>query len=246
MIHGTAVIEQGAELDAGVEVGPYCVVGAGARIGKRTVLMAHAVIAPHVILGEENVVHPFAVIGGPPQAKRFAGGIARTRIGDRNVIREHVTVHGGMEGRVTTIGDGNLLMVGSHVAHDVQMGSSCVVANGVQLAGHAVVEDHVTFGGLAGVGQFVRIGEGAFVAAGAMVERDVPPFVIVQGDRARVRALNVVGLRRRGVPEQQILALRKVYRALFVGKKRLEPTGDPMVNRLIAAVQRGEAKDSPA
>ena len=127
-------------------------------------------------------------------------GPARLEIGERNVFREHVTVHRGTDGRTTRIGSNNLFMVGAHVAHDVVVGSHCVFANAVQLAGHAVVEDWVTFGGLRGVAQFVRVGESAFVAAGAVCERDVPPFVIVQGDRARVRALNVVGLQRRGVP----------------------------------------------
>jgi UDP-N-acetylglucosamine acyltransferase len=164
-------------------------------------------------------------------------------VGDHNVLREHVTIHGGTEGRTTRLGSHNLLMVGSHVAHDVEMGSRCIVANAVQIAGHAVVGDWVNFGGLAGIGQFVRIGESAFVAAGAMVERDVPPFVIVHGDRARVRALNVVGLRRRGVPEASIHALQRAFRAVFVAndKPRAEAVAlldrsDPFVGMLARAL----------
>jgi UDP-N-acetylglucosamine acyltransferase len=136
-------------------------------------------------------------------------------VGDANVIREHVTIHRGTDGGTTAVGSHNLLMVGCHVAHDVSLGSHTTIANGVQLAGHGVVEDYATFGGLAGIAQRVRVGESAFVAAGAMVERDVPPFVIVQGDRARVRALNKVGLRRRGVSEGSIAALERAFRTIF-------------------------------
>lgn len=248
-VHPTAVVDPGAELDDDVEVGPYAVVGPGARVGRGTRLLAHAVVTGPTTLGEGNEVHPFAVLGGAPQAKRHHGGEARVVIGHRNVFREHVTVHGGTEGRTTRVGDENLLMVGAHVAHDAIVGSRCVLANTVQLAGHAVVEDWVTFGGLSGVAQFVRVGEGAFVAAGAMVEADVPPFVIVQGDRARVRALNVVGLRRREVPAASIAALRAAFRRLFGrGTTRAraiveltaqpELAGDPYVAKLLAALAR--------
>jgi UDP-N-acetylglucosamine acyltransferase len=164
------------------------------------------------------------------------------RVGEGNVFREHVTVHAGTE-HETRIGDGNLFMVGCHVAHDVHVGSHCTVANGVQLAGHVVVEDGVTFGGLAAVAQFVRVGEGAFVAGGAMVERDVPPFVIAQGDRARVRALNAVGLERRGVPPESVAELRRVFRAVFAsGRPRSQVlaelvTDDPFATKLLRALR---------
>ena len=156
------------------QVGPYAIVEAGVALAAGCVLHAHAVVRGPTSLGPRNVVHPFAVIGGEPQAKRHAGGPAPVEAGEGNVFREHVTVHGGTEGSRTRIGAGNLFMVGSHVAHDVVVGSSCVLANGVQLAGHAVIEDGVTFGGLSGVTQFVRVGESAFVAALSACERDVP------------------------------------------------------------------------
>jgi UDP-N-acetylglucosamine acyltransferase len=217
-IHPSAVVDPRAELADGVEIGPFCVVGAGVRIGTGTRLLGHVVVEGPTSLGEGNVVHPFAALGGAPQHKREpAGAGSRLVVGDRNVVREQVTVHRGTAGRATQIGDDNLLMVGAHVAHDATVGSHVVVANGSQLAGHVVVEDHAIFGGLAGVAQFVRVGESAFVAAGAMCEVDVPRFVIVQGDRARVRALNVVGLRRRGVPEASIAALRRAFREVFGG-----------------------------
>jgi UDP-N-acetylglucosamine acyltransferase len=205
--------------------------------------MHHAVVHGPCAIGEGNLVHPFAVLGGAPQAKKHGGGPTRTEIGDHNVIREHVTIHGGTEGGATRVGSHNLLMVGAHVAHDVVLGSRCVIANAVQLAGHVVVEDWVTFGGLAGVAQFGRVGESAFVAAGAMCEQPVPPFVIVQGDRARVRALNVVGLRRRGVPDASIAALERAFRILFSRKRtravalREVDRSDAYVARLAASLE---------
>jgi UDP-N-acetylglucosamine acyltransferase len=199
-IHPTAIVSPRAEIGDDVEIGPYVVIEAGVRMGAR------------------NVVHPFAVIGGDPQIRKLSGASKKRGdlvIGDDNVIREHVTINVSTGVRSTEIGSNNLLMAGCHVAHDVVIGSSCVIANGVQLAGHVTVEDWVTFGGLAAVQQFVRVGQSAFVAGGAMVERNVPPFVIVQGDRARVRALNIVGLERRGVPAGSIAALKKATVALF-------------------------------
>jgi UDP-N-acetylglucosamine acyltransferase len=239
-IHPTAIVDRRAELASDVEVGPFCVVGAGVRIAAGTRLLGHVVVEGPTAIGEGNVVHPFAVLGGAPQHKRQpAGEGSRLVVGDRNVVREHVTIHRGTDGRVTTVGHDNLFMVGSHVAHDVTVGSHATLANVTQLAGHAVVEDHATFGGLSGVAQFVRVGQSAFVAAGAMCEADVPPFVIVQGDRARVRALNVVGLRRRGVPEASIAALRLAFRQVFGGKRpragaaRGVTRGDPFVDAFL-------------
>jgi len=247
-IHPSAIVDPRAEIAAGVEIGPYCVIGAGVRIDEGTRLVAHVVVEGPTSIGRENVIHPFAAIGGAPQHKRHQGGPTRLVLGDRNVVREHVTIHRGTGGETnatsatTVVGDANLLMVGCHVAHDVQLGSHVTIANGVQLAGHAVVEDYATFGGLAGLAQHVRVGESAFVAAGAMCERDVPPFVIVQGDRARVRALNKVGLRRRGVREESIAALEPAFRALFkAGVARAdalarlrETESDAFVQRLLA------------
>ena len=242
-MHPTALVDPRAEIADDVQIGPYAIVEAGVRIARGTRLMAHAVIHGPCALGEGNVVHPFAVLGGAPQAKKHGGGPTRTEIGDHNVLREHVTVHGGTEGRATRIGSHNLFMVGAHVAHDVVVGSRCVIANAVQLAGHAVVDDWATFGGLAGVAQFVRVGESAFVAAGAMCEKNVPPFVIAQGDRARVRALNVVGLRRRGIPEASIAALGRAFRVLFSKRRtraealRVIDRSDPHVAALVAALE---------
>ncbi|MGH7437266.1 MAG: acyl-ACP--UDP-N-acetylglucosamine O-acyltransferase [Polyangiaceae bacterium] len=217
-IHPTAIVDRRSELASDVVVGPYAIVEAGVQLGAGCALHAHAVVRGLAVLGARNVVHPFAVVGGEPQAKHRAEGPARLQVGEGNVFREHATVHGGTDGRTTRIGDDNLFMVGSHVAHDGVVGSKCVFANGVQLAGHAVIEDWVTFGGLSGVTQRVRVGESAFVAATAACERDVPPFVVVQGDRARVRGLNSVGLRRRGVPEESIAALERIVKTVWMSR----------------------------
>ena len=225
LIHPSAIVDGSAQLGEDVEIGPYAVVGAGVQLGPSCTLHAHAVVLGPTVLGRENVIHPFAVLGGAAQLKRRkegAGSPMTLTVGDRNVFREHVTIHrAGGEGEVagTRVGSDNLFMVGAHVAHDAVVGSHVTLANGVQLAGHAVVEDYATFGGLSGVAQFVRVGESAFVAAGAMCERDVPPFVIVQGDRAKVRALNVVGLRRREVSEESMERLWVAFRQLFVSTK---------------------------
>lgn len=222
MIHRTAVIDERAELADGVEVGAYAVIGADVKIGRGSRIMPHAIIEGKSTLGEDTVVHPFASIGGIAQDKRAGGEPGTLTIGARNVFREHVTVHRGTMGRATEIGDDNLFMVGTHVAHDVRIGSNAIFANGVMLAGHVVVEDYVTFGGAAAVAQRVRIRESAFVAGGSMVERDVPPYVVVQGDRARVRALNKVGLARRGFSAEAIEVLERALRGLLFGEGTIE------------------------
>lgn len=237
------MVDPRAELAADVIVGPYAIVEAGVILGAGCVLHAHAVLRGPATLGTGNVVHPFAVIGGEPQAKRHAGSPGRLEIGEGNVFREHATVHGGTDGRSTRIGSHNLFMVGSHAAHDVSVGSHCVFANATQLAGHAVIDDWVTFGGLSGVTQHVRVGESAFVAAASACERNVPPFVVVQGDRARVRGLNVVGLERRGVPAESIAALRRAVRKIWMSRapraetlRALADESDPYVKKLLEAM----------
>ena len=243
LVDATARVDPRAEVARDVVVGPYAIVEAGVILGPGCVVHAHAMVRGATVLGAGNVVHPFAVIGGEAQAKHHTGGPGRLEIGEGNVFREHATVHGGTDGRTTRIGARNLFMVGSHAAHDVTVGSDCVFANGTQLAGHATIADWVTFGGLSGVAQHVHVGESAFVAAAAACERDVPPFVVVQGDRARVRGLNVVGLRRRGLPAASIAALRSAVRKLWMsetprveGMRALATSDDPYVRALLAAL----------
>jgi len=216
-VHPLALVAPDAQLAAGVVVGPFAIVEAGVSVGAGTRIEGHAVVRAGTRLGAGNVVHPFAVIGGDPQERTYAGEPTRLEIGDGNTFREHVTVHRGSRkgGGVTRVGGGSLFMAGVHVAHDCQLGDGLELANNVLLGGHVVLADHVVVGGGAALAPFVRAGERAFIAAGAMVEHDVPPFVIVAGDRARVRALNRVGLARGGVPEASRAALERAFRILF-------------------------------
>src|SRR5882724_11320698 len=248
-VHPTAVVSAGATMADGVSIGPLCVVGGDVELGRGTRLVASAVVLGPARVGADNVVHPFAVLGGEPQDRSHAGQATCLVVGDRNVFREHVTVHRGTtkDRGMTTIGSDCLLMVGVHVAHDVVVGDAVTLANDTLLAGHVWIESRVTTGGRAAIAPFVRVGEGAFLAAGAMVETDVPPFTIVAGDRARVRALNRVGLRRTGVPDASRRALAKAFRVLFLRAiPRIESlraldddvAKDPYVQKLVGFLER--------
>jgi UDP-N-acetylglucosamine acyltransferase len=213
-----AAIDPGARLGPGCSVGPFAVVGPDVVMGEGNVVHAHAIILGPTVMGDANEVHPFAVIGGAPQDLRHRGEPTRLSIGDRNTFREGVTisrgtVHGGGE---TVVSDDNLLMAGCHVAHDCRLGSHIVMANHATVAGHASVGDYAVFGGLVGVGPFVRVGESAMLAAGAMIERDVPPFCIAAGDRARLSGLNRVGLMRRGFSAEAKAQIKRIFRLLKI------------------------------
>jgi len=250
-VHQTALVSPKAEMAPGASVGPYCIVGDGVRIGTGTRLVAHCVVMGPATLGEHNTVFPFAVLGGDPQDRSYAGEATGLEIGSHNVFREHVTVHRGTaKGKgVTRVGSHCLIMAASHIAHDVEVGDDVTLVNATLLGGHVTLEDHVTTGGQAAIAPFVRVGESAFIAAGAMVERDVPPFVIAQGDRARVRALNRVGLGRRAIPEPSRRALEKAFRMLFRGStvraEALETVAremgdDPYVATMVAFLRRAK------
>lgn len=243
-VHETAVVAKSARLGEGVEIGPYAVVGEDVELGDGTRLIGHCVVSGPTRLGARNVVHPFAVIGAAPQDRSFAGEPTWLVAGDDNVFREHVTVHRGTakDRGVTRIGDGALFLVGSHVAHDTTVGDRVTLTNGTLVGGHASLGANVVTGGGVAIAPFVRIGEVSFLAAGAMVERDVPPFVIAGGDRARVRALNLVGLRRTGTPDASRRALSRAFRMLFRSDEprslvlpvvRAELGHDPHVARLV-------------
>ena len=230
LVHPTALVDAEAQLGPGCVVGPYAVIGAGVVLGAGTVIDGHAIVEGPTRMGARNRVHSFAVLGGGPQRRGdSAEPTGALIVGDDNVFREHVTVHRGSAGD-TVVGSRCLVMAGAHLAHDVVLGNDVVLANLVQLAGHVIVEDFVNFGGMAGVAQRVRVGESAFVAAGSMCERDIPPYVIVQGDRARVRGINQVGLKRRGLGVAERRAIQREYRRLYVAHDSsaspaaLEPT----------------------
>ena len=223
-VHPTAIVDARAEIDGDVQIGPYCVIGAGVRIGKGCRVHSHAVISGRTTLGEGNVVFPFASIGDTPQDLKYKGEPSELLIGNRNTIREYVSLNPGTTGggMVTRVGDQNLLMMQCHIAHDCLLGDRNVVSNGATLGGHVVIEDFVIVGGLVGIHQFVRIGTGAIVGAGSMVSKDVPPYCNATGDRAKLHGLNLEGLKRRGFDRTVIALLRKAYRIVFQSALRTE------------------------
>jgi len=216
-IHPTAVVAPEAVLGEGVVIGPYAVIGPHVRLGPRTVVGAHAVIEGRTTIGADNQIFPFASVGTIPQDLKYAGESSELVIGDRNRIREFATLNPGTEGggMVTRVGSDCLIMNYAHVAHDCCVGDHVVLANGAQLGGHVTVEDYAVVGALVGIHQFVRIGESAILGAGSMVSLDVAPFCNATGDRATLHGLNLVGLRRRGLSEERIAALKSAYRVVF-------------------------------
>ena len=203
-IHPTAMVSKGAELDVGVVIGPNAIVGPDVKLGKDVQVGASAIVSGHTTVGEGTKIYPMATVGSDPQDLKFAGEPTKLNVGKFNNIREYVNISLGTTGGggETTIGDHNLIMVYSHIAHDCHVGNHCIFANSVQLAGHVIVGDYAVFGGLSGAHQFCRFGDRAMIAAGAIVVQDVPPFCLVQGDRARINGLNVVGLRRSGIEKK--------------------------------------------
>ncbi|MBL8919788.1 MAG: acyl-ACP--UDP-N-acetylglucosamine O-acyltransferase [Myxococcaceae bacterium] len=219
-VHPTAIVHPEAKLHPSVEVGPYAVIGPKVKIGAGTTVGPHAVIENDTTIGEKNRIFSHAVVGALPQDLKYAGEQTRLVIGDENMIREFATLHIGTHGGggVTRIGNKNLFMSYSHVAHDCVVGNGNVLANSVALAGHVEITDFVILGGLSAVHQFTRIGKHAFIAGGSMVAMDVPPYCTAQGDRAELAGLNTVGLSRHGYTDDQIGRIKDAYRILFRSK----------------------------
>jgi len=219
-IHPNAVIEEGAQIGQGVEIGPFCHIGANVILADRVQLKSHVVVSGKTRVGEDTVIFPFACIGEIPQDLKFKGEETELEIGARNRIREHVTMNTGTEGGggVTRVGDDGLFMAGCHVAHDAQVGDRVIIVNNAALAGHCVIEDDVIIGGLSGVHQWVRIGQGAIIGAVTMVTNDVIPYGLVQAPRGQLDGLNLVGLKRRGVARSDITALRAAIQMLAQGE----------------------------
>ncbi|MCL4209180.1 MAG: acyl-ACP--UDP-N-acetylglucosamine O-acyltransferase [Phycisphaeraceae bacterium] len=216
-IHPTAIIDPGARLAPSVAVGPYCVVGPGVEIADGTVLMNHVTVQRDTTIGRDNIIYPYSVIGADPQDKKYRGERALCAIGDNNQIREHVTIHRGTGngGGITRVGDDNLIMVAAHVAHDCVIESHCVIANQVMLAGHVHIEEGANIGGGAGVHHFATVGACAFVGGLARITKDVPPFMIVEGNPAEVRAINAIAMSRRGYPPEHIEAVKEAFKRLY-------------------------------
>ena len=217
IIHPTASVAPDAELADGVEVGAYAVIGAGVVIGAGTIVGPHAVVQGPTRIGAGNRIFQFASVGSDPQDKKYAGEPTRLEIGDRNVIRECVTLNRGtiQDQGVTAIGDDNLFMAYAHVAHDCRIGNKCVLANNATLGGHVQLGDWVIMGGLSAIHQFCKVGAHAFIANNAAVTRDVPPFVMAVGQPATAHSVNAEGLKRRGYTPEQIRNIRNAFRVLY-------------------------------
>jgi UDP-N-acetylglucosamine acyltransferase len=222
-IHPTAVVAPGAIIGSDTSIGPYSVIGEGVRIGRGNQIGSHVVIEGRTTIGDFNTIYQFASVGANPQDLKYQGEDTVLTIGNGNIIREYVTIQPGTDGGEgrTVVGNGNLFMACSHAGHDCTIGNGVRLGNSAALAGHVEVGDGATLSGLSGVHQFVRIGRMAFLAAGAMVSQDVPPFCLVQGDRAHLVSLNLTGLQRSGMPADEIASLKRVFRALFRSKGTL-------------------------
>ncbi|MDM0119138.1 acyl-ACP--UDP-N-acetylglucosamine O-acyltransferase [Variovorax arabinosiphilus] len=223
-VHPTAIVDPKAELDVSVVVGPYAVIGASVRIGAGTTIGAHCVVEGRTTLGRDNRVFQFASLGAAPQDKKYAGEPTELVIGDRNTIREFCTFNLGtiQDGGVTRIGDDNWIMAYVHIAHDCQVGNQVTMANNATLAGHVEVGDWVTVGGLTGVLQRMRIGAHAMIGFASHVGKDVPPFMVVDGNPLAVRGVNLVGLRRRDFSAGRIAAIREMHKLIYRQGKTLE------------------------
>ena len=221
LIHPTAVIADGAQIAATAKIGPYCVIGANVVIHDHVILHSQVAVDGHTTIGEGTQIFPFASIGHPPQDKKYAGEATRLVIGKNNMIREHVTMNTGTDGGggITRIGDNNLFMASSHVAHDCVLGNNIILANNAIVAGHVTIGDGAILGGGSGVHQFVRIGAYAFLGGMAAVEKDVIPYGMVKGERAGLEGLNLIGLKRRNVERERIHALRHVFKELFANQQ---------------------------
>ncbi len=231
-IHPNAVIEDGARIAKNCVIGPFCVVGAGVRLGENTVLKSHVVIAGNTQIGKDCTIYPFASIGHAPQDLKYKGEDNSLIIGDKNRIREHVTISPGTAagGGITRIGNDNLLMVGCHIGHDCQIGNRIVFANNAIFGGHCVIEDEVIIGGQSAVHQFCRIGKGAIIGGFVGVDGDIPPYSMAIGERASLMGLNLIGLRRRGASASDIKALQSAFSGVFGSTIPIKETAENMKN----------------
>ena len=216
-IHPTAIIDPDANISPEAEIGPYCIVSSGVTVGARTRLLAHVYLEGKLTVGKDNIFYPYCSCGVTPQDKKYKGEPSETRIGDRNIIREFVTINRGTEGggMITSIGDSNLLMAYVHVAHDVRIGNGTILANGVTFAGHVIVEDNANIGGLSAIHQFCRIGAHAMVGSYSVIKQDVLPYSITASDhRTEVFGANKVGLERSGFSPDSVESLQHAFRLL--------------------------------
>ncbi|MBX5496330.1 MAG: acyl-ACP--UDP-N-acetylglucosamine O-acyltransferase [Bryobacteraceae bacterium] len=251
-IHPTAIVDPRARIHESAEIGPYCIIGPEVEIGARTRLMGHLYIEGPTWIGEDNIFYPFSSIGVASQDLKYRGERAETRIGDRNKIREFVTIHRGTEGGglVTRVGNDNLLMAYVHVAHDVTIGNHTIAANGVTFGGHVVVEDYAGIGAFTGVHQFCRIGRHSYIGGYSVITQDVMPFSLTVSPREpKVFGANRTGLERRGFSNESIEALQTAFRLLTrsglntsqaIERIRAEVPPGPEIEELFAFIRSSE------
>jgi UDP-N-acetylglucosamine acyltransferase len=230
LIDPKAIVDSKAELADNVSVGPFSVIGPGVKIGAGTVIGSHVVIKGPTTIGKENRIYQFTSIGEDPQDKKYASEITRLEIGDRNTIREFTSMHRGtkQDKSVTKIGNDNLFMAYTHVAHDCIIGNHVIMANGASLAGHVHLHDHAILGGFTLVHQFTQIGQYSFAAMGSAITQDIPPFVMVGGKPTRPHGINSVGMERNGMSPEDIRLIRKAYKIIYKTNLRLEDAIDQM------------------
>ena len=217
MIHKTAIIDSKAKISQSVTIGPYSIIGPNVEIDEDSIIQSHVNISGYTKIGKNNTFYPFASIGSNPQDLKFKGEKTELIIGNNNVIREYVTANPGTAGggSVTKIGNNNLLMIGVHIAHDCIIGNNVVIANSAAIAGHAEIEDDVIIGGNCGVQQFSRIGKMAMIGGMTGISRDVIPYGVSYGNRNYLNGINLIGLRRRNVPNKDIITLTEAYKEIF-------------------------------
>jgi UDP-N-acetylglucosamine acyltransferase len=230
LIDSTAIVDSHAELADGVSIGPYSVIGADVKIGAGTVIGSHVVIKGPTSIGKDNRIYQFSSIGEDPQDKKYAAEITRLEIGDRNTIREFTSMHRGtqQDNCVTKIGDDNLFMAYTHVAHDCIIGNNVIMANGASLAGHVHLNNNAILGGFTLVHQFTQVGQYSFAAMGSAITQDIPPFITVGGKPTRPHGINSVGMERNGISAEDIRLIRNAYKIIYKMNLRLEDAIEKM------------------
>lgn len=252
MIHPTAIVHPNAKLGRGVEIGPYSIVGENVSIARGTILQAHVVVNGWTTIGEDCQIYPFATIGAASQDKKYEGERAYTRIGNRTVVREYVSIQRATgSDQITAVGDDCLFLAYVHIAHNCIIGNGVTMSNLAQLAGHCVIDDNVVIGAMAGLHQFTRVGRYAMVGGASKLTRDVPPFFLVEGNPATAYGLNSVGLRRASFSDEDRAEIKKFYKILYGSKLNLSqaieairaeattPSGKHMIEFLEGESQRG-------
>ena len=223
MIHNTSIIDPKAKIASNVEIGPYCVIGPNVEIGENTIIQSHVNISVNAKIGKGNNIYPFVSINNPQDLK-YNGELTNLEIGDNNKIREYVTINPGTQGGggITKIGNGCLFMVSSHIAHDCLVEDNVILANNVPLGGHAHIEQNVIIGGNSAVQQFTRVGKFAMIGGMCGVVRDIIPYAMVHGNRSVLQGLNLIGLRRKNIPNKEILSLSEAYKEIFKNENLTE------------------------